>query len=175
MLSCFSCVQLFATLWTVACQAPLSMAFSMARILEWLPCPSPGDLPNLGIEPVSLMSLELAGRFFTTGTINAGDPASVPGLGRSHTERNGYPLHYSCLENPTDKSSSVHGVAKRRTQLSNQYTHKLLIVLLFQNNKKKYTPTPTNTELLPLLDHQSLCHLVGLRSFACVVLILAES
>ena len=37
-----------------------------ARILEWLPCPPPGDFPNLGIEPVSLTSPMLAGRFFTT-------------------------------------------------------------------------------------------------------------
>ena len=44
------------------------------------------------------------------------------------------------LCDPMDGSpsgSSVHGVAKRRTQLSGQYTHKLLIVLLFQNNKRK--------------------------------------
>ena len=33
-----------------------------------MPCPSPGDLPNLGIEPVFLMSLALADRFFTTST-----------------------------------------------------------------------------------------------------------
>ena len=121
----------------VAHQAPLSMGFSSQEYWSGLLCPPPGVLPDPGIEPVSLMSLELAGRFFTTSTINAGDPASVPGLGRSPTERNGYPLQYSCLENPTDKSSSVHGIAKRRTQLSGQYTHKLLIVLLFQNNKRK--------------------------------------
>ena len=49
---------------------------------------------------------------------NAGDPGSVPGLGRSPGERNGYPLQYSCLENPMgrgDWQSTVHGVAKRRT------------------------------------------------------------
>ena len=33
---------------------------------------------------------------------NAGDPGSIPGLGRSPGERNGTPLYYSCLENPTD-------------------------------------------------------------------------
>ena len=37
-----------------------------ARILEWLPFPLPGDLPDPGIEPVSLVSPALAGRFFTT-------------------------------------------------------------------------------------------------------------
>ena len=38
---------------TVAHQAPLSMGFSQARILGWVAFPSPGDLPNPGIEPVS--------------------------------------------------------------------------------------------------------------------------
>ena len=37
-----------------------------ARILEWVACPPPGDLPDPGIKPTSLMSLELAGGFFTT-------------------------------------------------------------------------------------------------------------
>ena len=39
-----------------------------ARILEWIAMLSPGDHPNSGIEPTSLMSLTLAGRFFTTST-----------------------------------------------------------------------------------------------------------
>ena len=39
-----------------------------ARILEWLPCPRPGDFPNPGIEPSSLMSPVLAGKVFTTST-----------------------------------------------------------------------------------------------------------
>jgi len=36
-----------------------------ARILEWVACPPPGDLPDLGIKLPSLLSLALAGRFFT--------------------------------------------------------------------------------------------------------------
>ena len=56
MLSCFSCVQLCVTLWTVARQPPLSMGFSRQEYWSGLPCPSPGDLPNLGIEPVSPVS-----------------------------------------------------------------------------------------------------------------------
>ena len=43
-------VQLFVTLWTVACQAPLSMGFSRQEYWSGLPCPSPGDLPDPGIE-----------------------------------------------------------------------------------------------------------------------------
>ena len=42
-------VQLFATPWTVAHQAPLSMEFSRQEYYSGLPCPSPGDLPNPGL------------------------------------------------------------------------------------------------------------------------------
>ena len=44
-------VQLFATLWTLARQAPLSMGFSRQEHWSGLPFPSPRDLPNPGIEP----------------------------------------------------------------------------------------------------------------------------
>ena len=44
-------VRLFVTLWTVAYQAPLSMGFSRQGYWSGLPFPSPGDLPNPGIEP----------------------------------------------------------------------------------------------------------------------------
>ena len=54
------------TLWTVACQAPLSLGFSRQEYWSGLPFPPPGGLPNLGIEPTSPMSPVLAGRFFTT-------------------------------------------------------------------------------------------------------------
>ena len=46
-------VQLSATPWTVSCQAPLSMEFLQARILEWVAIPFSGDLPHPGIEPRS--------------------------------------------------------------------------------------------------------------------------
>ena len=67
MLSCFSCVQLFVTLWIIAHEALLSMGFSRQENQSWLLCPAPGDLPDPGIEPASLKSPALAGRFFTTG------------------------------------------------------------------------------------------------------------
>ena len=59
-------VQLFATLWTVAHQAPLSMGFSRQEYWGGLPFPSPEDLPYPGMEPVSLVSSTLTGVFFTT-------------------------------------------------------------------------------------------------------------
>ena len=61
-----SCVQLFATPWTVAHQAPLSMEFSSQEYQNGLPLPIPRDLTDPGIEPAPLASPALAGRFFTT-------------------------------------------------------------------------------------------------------------
>ena len=58
----FSC-DLFTALWTVAHQAPLSMGFSRQEYWSGLPFPPPGDLPDPGTEPVSLMCPALAGEF----------------------------------------------------------------------------------------------------------------
>ena len=52
---------------------------------------------------------------------NAGDPGSIPGLGRSSGEGNGNPLQYCCVENPTDRGAwwaTVRGVTQSPTQLS---------------------------------------------------------
>ena len=56
-------VRFFVTALTVAHQAPLSVEFSRQEYWRGLPFPTPGDLPDSGIEP---MSPEVAGRFFTT-------------------------------------------------------------------------------------------------------------
>ena len=110
----------------------------------WAPRPPPGDLPSPGIEPTSRMSPALAGGFFTASTTweaqlatwvsgnkggtspcgsagkesacNAGNPGSIPGLGRCPGEGKGYPLQYSGLENST--VCIVHGVEESRTRLS---------------------------------------------------------
>ena len=55
---------LFVTLWTVYHQPSLSMGFSRQEHWSRLPCPLPVHLPNPAIEPMSLMSPELAGKFF---------------------------------------------------------------------------------------------------------------
>ena len=65
MLSCFSRVRLFVTQWTVAHQAPLSMEYSRQEYWSGLPFPSPEDLLDLGVKPISFGFPELAGRFFT--------------------------------------------------------------------------------------------------------------
>ena len=67
-LSLFSCVRLCVTLWTTACQTPLSMRYSRQEQWSGLPCPPPGDLLKPGIEHTSLMSPALEGGFFSTST-----------------------------------------------------------------------------------------------------------
>ena len=56
-----SCVRLFVTPWTVACQVPLSMEISWQEYWSGLPFPPPGDLSSPGIEPTSLEAPELEG------------------------------------------------------------------------------------------------------------------
>ena len=75
VLSHFSPVQLFATPWTVAHQASLSMGFSRQDYWSGLPFPPSGDLPGPGIEP---MSLALADGFFTT-ELTGKPPGNPPG------------------------------------------------------------------------------------------------
>ena len=65
-------IQFLTTLWTIACQASLSMGFPRQKYWSWLPLPSPGILPDPGIE---LASPALAGGFFTSGPL--GKPRRV--------------------------------------------------------------------------------------------------
>ena len=65
VLSRFSRVQLFVTLWSLAHQTPLSMGFPRQEYWSGLSFPTPGDLPNPRIELESLTSPVLAGGFFT--------------------------------------------------------------------------------------------------------------
>ena len=68
MQSQFNHVQLFSTQWTVAHQAALPMGFSKQEYGSGLPCPSPEDLPDPGMEPESCTSPALMGTIFTTST-----------------------------------------------------------------------------------------------------------
>ena len=66
MLSHFTRVQLFATLWTIPREVSLSMGFSRQEYQSGLPYPPPGDLSHPGIESAFLTSLAVVGWFFTT-------------------------------------------------------------------------------------------------------------
>ena len=68
MLSCFSRVQLFVTPRTKVHQALLSMGLFRQEYWSGLPCTPPGDLPDPGVQPMSLMSPTLAGVIFTIST-----------------------------------------------------------------------------------------------------------
>ena len=90
-----SFIELFATPWTVAHQAPLSLGFSRQEYWNGLPFLPPGNLPNPGIEPASLASPALAGGFL----------GLITGSGRSPGGGNGNLLQYSCLENSMDRGA----------------------------------------------------------------------
>ena len=68
MLSHFICVQLNLCPWIIDHQASMSVEFSRQEYWSGLPCLPPEDLPDLGIKLECLMSLALAGKFFTTST-----------------------------------------------------------------------------------------------------------
>ena len=73
-------VRLFATPWTVAYQAPPSMGFSRQEYWSRLPFPSPGDLPDPGIEPGSPRKWEL----MNIGGSSRGGELESTGLGSPH-------------------------------------------------------------------------------------------
>ena len=80
----------------------------------------------LGRRPQRLSAILPGGLDGKASTCNAGDPGSIPGLGRYPGEGNGNPLQYSCLENSMDGGAwwaTVHGVTKSQTQLSDFTTH----------------------------------------------------
>ena len=106
------------------CSPPVSsvlpMKFSTQEYLSELPFPSPGDLPDPGIKPMSpilqadSLPSESPGNpniyIFNSCSVTyvfpgVRDPGSIPGWGRSPGEENGYPLQYSCLENSTDRGA----------------------------------------------------------------------
>ena len=103
------------------------MEFSRQEYWSGLPLPSPGDLPNPGIEAGSPalqaddLPSEPPGCVVKNPPVNAGDvrnSGSIPGLRRSPGEGNGNPLQYSCPENPVDKGTwrgTIHGVAESQT------------------------------------------------------------
>ena len=69
VLSCFSQVQLFATLWTVVCQAPLSIGFLQQEYWSVLPCLPPGDLPTKAsiLLPSAFFTVQLSHPYMTPG------------------------------------------------------------------------------------------------------------
>ena len=118
-----SCVQLFATLWTEAHQAPLSMGFSWQEYWSGLPFPPPEDLPDSGIEPMSPafqedsftaeppgkpmeLSIHVSLRAYCSPSTESSSMLNNwQILSKSLGEGNGNPFQYSCLENPVDREA----------------------------------------------------------------------
>ena len=74
---------------------------------------------------------------------SVGDQGSIPGLGRSPEEGNGYPLQYSCLENPMDRGAwwaAVHGVIKSWTRLSIEHTHSVRGLITVDVGRERSEP-----------------------------------
>ena len=83
-----------------------------------------GFIQKLKLQADSLPSELPASLDDRESVCNAGDPDSIPGLGRSPGERNDKILQYSCLENSVDRGAwqaAVHGVTKSRTRLTNTH------------------------------------------------------
>ena len=109
---------------------------------------------------------------------DVGDPVAFPGSGRSLGEGNGYPLQYSCWDNPMDRGAwwaAVHGVTNSWTQLSNLHFH------FFQSGKYRITYgslklTVLKAELWNMLD--AFGHLISgayFRMFVKISAFLAHS
>ena len=75
---------------------------------------------------------------------DVGDPGSIPGLGRSLEEGNGYPLHYFCLENSMDRGAwqaTIHGVTKSQTPLKQLSMHAQSHIKLPGEGNSEYLDT----------------------------------
>ena len=93
-------VRLFATLWTVAHQAPPSMEFSRQEYWSGLPFPSPGDLPNPGTKPGS-PSLQ-------ADALPSEPPGNLMSIGSSNQCHNGSDQFQHCLDALSPANSILH-------------------------------------------------------------------
>ena len=113
MLSRFSHAQLYATLWTVTCRAPLSMGFSRQEYWTGLPFPSLGDLPHPGIEPGSPV---LQADSLLTELPGPETATDCPGRGQGPALRSGWPDVPVQLGEPGWVGSWGHGFGPHRDQ-----------------------------------------------------------
>ena len=102
-------VWLFVTPWAVACQAFLSMEVSRKECWSGFQFPTPGDLPDPGIDPGSVASLALAGGFFTT--VPPGKLCIVRSIAQMPTiPETSFQLTWSILQFSRKKKSVIYSV-----------------------------------------------------------------
>ena len=161
MLSHFIHVQLCANPWIISCQAPLSMGFPRQEYWSGFPCPSPGDLPDpgikpvsLGIKPTSLTSLTLAGGFFTPSATWE-DQLKTRSKHQNHKVKADTFRELSSFELSTKFSSSFP--AKLSCGLSQEIHDFNIFFLLIISKYVSLALTPTvNSRLIHLTAHQYL-------------------
>ena len=101
--------------WTTAHQTPLSVGFSRQEQWSGQPFPSPGGLPDPGIEPRSPVLSFPGDSDGKESACSVGDLGSIPGLGRSPGEGNDNPSQYFCLQNSMYRGAwwtTVHGTRR---------------------------------------------------------------
>ena len=139
LLTCFSCVWLFVTPWTVGCQAaPGVHGVLQARILEWAAISSSRGSSWHRDQTWVSCSSSIAGGFLTI--FHMLSPICIILLCLKIGEGNGTPLQYSCLENPMDGGAwkaAVHGVAR----VGHDWVTSLSL-FTFLHWRRKWQPTP---------------------------------
>ena len=156
------------------------MGFSRQEYWSGVPLPSPGDLPNPGVEPGSpalqadaLLS-EPPQKTSQVALVRKNSPAKVgdtrhgfdPWSGRSPGGGNGNPLQYFCLENSTERGTwqaTVHRVAKSQTQLSKiiyllQYCFCSVFSVFWQQGIWDLSYPTRNRTHTPCIGRQNLNH-----------------
>ena len=119
------------------CQAPLPMGFSRQEYGSGLPCPPPGDLPDSGIEPTSLRSPALAGRFFSaSATREALFSITVPRITINLAASSNTPLSFH-----SSADFSAQGLTRPKSKcLSRLWSH--LRLRIFYAHKSWLNPVP---------------------------------
>ena len=143
VLSCFSRVWLFMTLWTVAHQAPLSTGFSSQENLSGLPCPPPEDLPDPGIKPMTSASPALQADSL---------PTQPPGKPRNTKSESESEVAQSCLSLCDPMDCSLPGSSYQRS-LVDIFQARILEWVAISFSRRSSQPRDW-TQTLYRLSHQ---------------------
>ena len=132
------------------------------RLTNWSVLRMCGNKVSDNREYTSSFSLRFLVSGFPGGSVvkNAGDPCSIPESGRTPEEGTGYPLQYSCLENPMERGAwwaTVHGVAKTQTKLSNISSSSSHALLVFGSTSWVWILALPLTSCVSLTKFLNLC------------------